>query len=115
MFDAISANKPDEINAALDAGVDINIRGPSGYTPLFESVLKHRVHSVDLLLQARHERSALALRARAGFHATHRIPVWRTFRTSHLRILSTTVELRHASSHTFVHGVITDARSEVQT
>lgn len=51
MFDAISANRPDLINAALDKGVNINIRGPSGYTPLFESVLKHHVHSVELLLR----------------------------------------------------------------
>jgi len=53
MFDAISSNKPDSINAAiaaLPAGA-INIRGPSGYTPLFESVLKRHVHSVHLLLE----------------------------------------------------------------
>jgi ankyrin repeat protein len=29
----------------------IDIRGPSGNTPLFESVLKHHVHSVALLLK----------------------------------------------------------------
>jgi len=53
MFNAISTNQPDQINAALATlprGA-INIRGPSGYTPLFEAVLKHRVHSVELLLK----------------------------------------------------------------
>ncbi len=53
MFDAISSNQPDAVNAAIAALPQgaINIRGPSGYTPLFESVLKHHVHSVALLLE----------------------------------------------------------------
>ena len=44
MFNAISSNRPEEINAAIAAlprGA-IDIRGPSGNTPLFESVLKVR-------------------------------------------------------------------------
>ena len=62
----ITTNKPEEINAALDSGVDINIRGPSGYTPLFESVLKHRVHSVELLMK---RGADIRLRNEQGFDA----------------------------------------------
>ena len=53
MFDAITSNSPDVVNGALAALPQgaIDIRGPSGNTPLFESVLKHHVHSVALLLK----------------------------------------------------------------
>ena len=53
MFDAITSNSPDVVNGALAALPQgaIDIRGPRGNTPLFESVLKHHVHSVELLLK----------------------------------------------------------------
>jgi len=52
IFDAVSTNEPDKINKVLDKErVHIDTRGPSGYTPLFESVLKHHVHSVELLIK----------------------------------------------------------------
>ena len=50
MFDAIDTNDPATINAALGASIDINIRGPHGYTPLFLACVSHRLHAVRLLL-----------------------------------------------------------------
>ena len=40
-----------QINEALNYGIDINIKGPQGYTPLFQAVFSHRVNAVKLLLK----------------------------------------------------------------
>lgn len=50
MFDAIMTDDADQINQALNYGIDINIPGPQGYTPLFQAVFSHRINAVKLLL-----------------------------------------------------------------
>lgn len=51
-FDALGENDPDEAFRLLrDNGIDINIRGPGGQTPLMYSVLGGKEKAVKALLE----------------------------------------------------------------
>ena len=47
---ACESDDPAEVEAALAAGADVNLRGPGGQTPLFRSVLAGREKAVRTLL-----------------------------------------------------------------
>lgn len=51
MFDAVMTDDPSQVNDVLKSGVDINIRGPQGYTPLFQAVLSHQLNVAHFLLE----------------------------------------------------------------
>ena len=57
LFAAVRANDPIQLQAALDAGEDINVIGPGGQTPLMHGVLTGNLESVKFLLEAKADTS----------------------------------------------------------
>ena len=67
MFDAVMSDEFASINKALvEDKIDVNIRGPNGYTPLFQAVFSHKLNAVHMLLEAGAEPR---LRNNQGFNA----------------------------------------------
>lgn len=53
MFDAVMTDEFASINKVLkDEKVPVNVRGPNGYTPLFQAVFSHKINAVHMLLEA---------------------------------------------------------------
>lgn len=53
MFDAVMSDDFATLNKVImEEKVDVNVRGPNGYTALFQAVFSHKLNSVHMLLEA---------------------------------------------------------------
>ena len=102
LFEALAANDPRRVSAALGRGADVNERDPDGRTPLFEAVLPWKDPAIAEVLL---ERGAnVRVRDLAGQTPLHAAAAFGT--ETHLRVLlggGAEIDARDAAGETPLH------------